>query len=36
MKKYLLVNYFIDAGNIILGKNFKKLFRNEFDFIILN
>lgn len=32
MKKYLLVNYFIDAGNIILGKNFKKLFRNEFDF----
>ena len=32
MKKYLFINYYIDAGNTTLGENFKMFFNKEFDF----
>ena len=32
MKDYLFVSYNIDAGNIAMSKNFKKMFKDKFDF----
>ncbi len=32
MKDYLFVSYNIDAGNIAMSKNFKKFFKDKFDF----